>query len=139
MVSSCNDLYSGSSGVDSIFNFVKELRTAKSKNWSVFSSSATLFTLQNSFTVAYSKNTQIKPTVHGRFLSFKDEDFCFWSFKNKNLPSAVSKDEDFYLSKTVFEIHHVYSQGLSFKDERLNSVVCGFRTTETSQRVSYHC
>ena len=69
----------------------------------------------------------IKPTAHGRFLSFKDEDFCFLSFKDKNIPCAVPKDEDFYLSKTAFEIKHVEFRRQSLNDKVF---VIGYRTRQ---------
>ena len=52
-------------------------------------------------------------------LSFKDEDFCFCSFKGKNWSCAIPKDEDFCLSRTVFEIYHVEFRRPSLKDKNL--------------------
>ena len=46
----------------------------------------------------------LKPTANGRLLSFKDEDFCLWTFKDKNLPCDEPIEEDFCLSNTVFEL-----------------------------------
>ena len=65
----------------------------------------------------------LSPLHTADFLSFKDKDFCIWSFKDifkdKNLLFAVPKDEDFCLSQKVFEIKHVESRSPSLKDKTL--------------------
>ena len=66
---------------------------------------------------------KLKPSAHGRFLSFKDEDFCFRCFKDRNLACAVPKDEDFCISKTAFEIKHVESRRPSLKNKNLRLLV----------------
>ena len=65
---------------------------------------------------------ELKPTAHGRFLSFKTESFNFWSFRDTNLPCAISKDEDFCRSKTIFEIKHAESRRPSLKDKKSSSL-----------------
>ena len=45
-------------------------------------------------------------TAYGRFLSFKDEDFCLVFQGHKNLPCAVPRYEDL-CSRTVLEIQHI--------------------------------
>ena len=54
------------------------------------------------------------PSHSAVFWSLKDKDFCFW-FSKKNLPNSVPKDQEFCISKTVYEIHNAYFQTLSLK------------------------
>ena len=64
---------------------------------------------------------------HGTYSSAHSADFCLSKTKiltlvfrgQADLPSAVPKDEDFFGSKTVFEIQHLLFQRTSLKNKNI--------------------